>query len=163
MHMSSDTNLNYQVSVRLRYLKILFFLAIAVTGVIGFIWGFPGQLAEGRSSVPDIAGMSVNTDKPDRQIIRELLTLHPFGFDPAELTIPSGNFLLAVDNLSGQPVINLTLVEEKKSKLRDIKIESKNRDWREELDLKPGIYILSEASNPRWTCRITVTDARRVP
>ncbi|MBL8208016.1 MAG: hypothetical protein JNM09_27530 [Blastocatellia bacterium] len=100
-------------------------------------------------------------DQPDRLIVQELLTLRRSGFDPAELTIPSGNFLLAVDNLSGFAKAQLTLVEERKDKLKDIKFESRNRDWREEIDLKPGVYLLSELSHPEWVCRITVTDKVR--
>lgn len=100
-------------------------------------------------------------DQPDRLIVQELLTLRRSGFDPAELTIPSGNFLLAVDNLTDIPNIQLTLVEDKKNKLKDIKFESRNRDWREEIDLKPGVYLLSEISHPEWVCRITVTDKVR--
>ena len=99
--------------------------------------------------------------KPDRSVVQELLTLRPSGFDPAEITIPNGNFMLAIDNLTYLPDLNLTLAEDKKGKLKEIKIESKNRDWREEIDLKPGVYTLSEANHPRWTCRITVTDQVR--
>ena len=67
----------------------------------------------------------------------------------------------ALDNLTDIPKLQLTLIEDKKDKLKDIKVESRNRDWREEIDLKPGIYLLSEISHPGWVCRITVTDRVR--
>ncbi|QQS46794.1 MAG: hypothetical protein IPM66_23385 [Acidobacteriota bacterium] len=77
------------------------------------------------------------------------------------MVIPSGNFMLAVDNLTGIPDIALTLVEDKKSKVKDLGFTEMKRDWREELEMKPGVYILSEVSHPEWICRITVTDKVR--
>lgn len=102
-----------------------------------------------------------SVEKPDRVVVQELLTLRRSGFDPSELVIPSGNFMLAVDNLTGIPDIALTLVEDKKSKIKDLGFTEMKRDWREELEMKPGVYILSEVSHPEWICRITVTDKIR--
>lgn len=102
-----------------------------------------------------------SVEKPDRVVVQELLTLRRSGFDPSELVIPSGNFMLAVDNLTGIPDIALTLVEDKKSKIKDLGFTEMKRDWREELEMKPGVYILSEVSHPKWICRITVTDKIR--
>lgn len=102
-----------------------------------------------------------SVEKPDRAVVQELLTLRRSGFDPSELVIPSGNFMLAVDNLTGIPDIALTLAEDKKSKIKDLGFTEMKRDWREELEMKPGVYILSEVSHPEWICRITVTDKVR--
>ena len=149
----------------LRHLKKSSFLAlcfVSLVGIVGFgsvyqhwfratkAMTLPGQQRQSEASVT-----------PDRLIVQELLTLRRTGFDPPALTIPSGNFLLAVDNLSDFAKAQLTLVEERKDKLKDIKFESHNRDWREEIDLKPGVYLLSEISHPEWVCRITVTDKVR--
>lgn len=148
---------------KLTKLQFIAFCLLALLGLSAFAFSWSDWLSKtpGR---PAAAVAAVQTGPPEVYsglLVQELLTLRPTGFDPAEITIPSGNFLLAVDNLSGIATINLALAEEKKDKLKDIKIESKNRDWREVINLKTGVYLLSETSNPRWTCRITVTDKVR--
>lgn len=146
---------------KLTSLQFVAFGLMALLGLSAFAFSWSDWLAK---SVPAVAVTAVQSGPPEvitGPLIQELITLRPTGFDPAEITIPSGNFLLAIDNLSDVPNITLTLVEEKKNKLKDIKFESRNRDWREPINLKTGVYILSEISNPSWTCRITVTDKVR--
>lgn len=127
-------------------------LALAVVGL-------GGRLAQ--SSISASSSAAQTPAQTDRLVVQELLTLRRSGFDPAELTIPSGNFMLAVDNLTDIPDIALTLSVEKKNKIKEVSFTSRNRDWRGEIDLQPGVYVLSEASHPEWTCRITVTDKVR--
>ena len=147
---------------KLSKLNLLALCIVALLGIATFGFGFRDWFSRpapaALTPIAQVKGAAAEISVP---IVQELLTLRPTGFDPAELTIPSGNFQLSVDNLTGISTINLALAEEKKNKLKDIKIESRNRDWREEFDLKTGVYILSETSNPRWTCRITVTDKVR--
>lgn len=139
----------------------LCFIAIPAIAVLGF--GMNNWFKIGSPVRATYLGIkpAAAADQTARRVVQELLTLRRSGFDPAELTIPSGNFLLAIDNLSGVPDVQLTLAEEKKNKLKDIKFASRNRDGREEIDLKTGVYILSAPLHPAWTCRITVTDQTR--
>jgi hypothetical protein len=135
---------------------------VAIVGLAGFAAGYQHWFRATKAlSRPQPARQAEAAVTPDRLVVQELITLRRTGFDPAQLTIPTGNFLLAIDNLSGFAKAQLTLVEERKDKLKDIKFESRNRDWREEIDLKPGVYLLSEISHPEWVCRITVTDKVR--
>lgn len=146
---------------KLSKLNLIALCVVAMIGIATFGFGFRDWFrAATVIAPPPQSKLAAATDGPV-PIVQELLTLRPTGFDPAEIIIPSGNFQLSVDNLTGISSISLTLTEERKDKLKDIKIDSKNRDWREEINLKTGVYILSEASNPRWTCRITVTDKVR--
>ena len=148
---------------KLTKLQFIAFGVLALLGLSAFAFSWRDWFVKS-SSKPAAAVTAVQTGPPEVYsglLVQELLTLRSTGFDPSEITIPSGNFILSVDNLSGIATINLALAEEKKDKFKDIKIESKNRDWREVINLKTGVYILSEASNPRWTCRITVTDKVR--
>ena len=142
---------------KLTKLNLIALCVVALIGIVTFGFGFRDWFNR-TAPTAQVKGAAADVSVP---LVQELLTLRPTGFDPAELTIPSGNFQLAVDNLTGLSSISLTLTEERKDKLKDIKIDSKNRDWREEINLKTGVYILSEASNPKWTCRITVTDKVR--
>lgn len=148
---------------KLTKLQFIAFCLMALLGLSAFAFSWSDWFAKSTSK-PANALAAVQTGPPEvitGPLIQELITLRPTGFDPAELTIPSGTFLLAIDNLSDIPNITLTLVEDKKNKIKDIKFESRNRDWREPINLKTGVYILSEISNPSWTCRITVTDKVR--
>ena len=146
---------------KLSKLNLLALCIVALLGIATFGFSFRDWFRAAKVVTPSQQSkLAAATDVPV-PLVQELLTLRPTGFDPADLTIPSGNFQLSVDNLTGIPALNLALAEEKKNKLKDIRIDSHNRDWREEFDLKTGVYILSETSNPRWTCRITVTDKVR--
>ena len=146
---------------KLSKLNLLALCIVALLGIATFGFSFRDWFRAAKVVTPSQQSkLAAATDVPV-PIVQELLTLGPTGFDPAALTIPTGNFLLSIDNLTRLPDINIALVEEKKNKLKDIKIESHNRDWREEIDLKPGVYILSEVSNPKWTCRLSVTDKVR--
>ena len=149
---------------KLTKLQFIAFGLMALVGLSTFAFSWRDWVSKSTSKAAVVAVAAVQTGPPEVYsglLVQELLTLRPTGFDPAEITIPSGNFIFSIDNLSGLDTVNLTLAEEKKNKLKDIKIESKNRDWREVINLKTGVYILSETSNPSWTCRITVTDKVR--
>jgi hypothetical protein len=150
----------------MRKLTKLQFVAFGLMALLGlsafaFSWSDWFRKSNSNSAVTLTAVQAGPPEVITGPLFQELLTLRPTGFDPAEITIPTGTFLLAIDNLSDNPNITLALVEEKKNKLKDIKFESRNRDWREPINLKPGVYILSEISNPRWTCHITVNDKVR--
>jgi hypothetical protein len=87
----------------------------------------------------------------------ELITARPGGFEPKEITRPSGPFLLLVDNRSGIPDLILQLDHQAGSRLRAVRVAKHKLDWQEKFDLAPGTYILTEANNPDWSCRITIT------
>lgn len=87
----------------------------------------------------------------------ELITVQPGGFEPKEITRPAGPFLLLVDNRSGIPDLALQLDHEAGNRLRAVRVARHKLDWQEKFDLAPGTYTLTEASNPGWACRITIT------
>ncbi|MFN0113008.1 MAG: hypothetical protein ACKVZH_29460 [Blastocatellia bacterium] len=90
-------------------------------------------------------------------IARELVTIHPFGFEPAELTSPSSRFLLDVQNRSGLREVVLRLDRETGARLRQERVPRAKLDWRTVIDLPPGSYLLTEEKHPAWVCRITIT------
>ena len=95
--------------------------------------------------------------RPIADIESELITITPHGFEPREITRPQGRFLLMVDNRSGLDGIALRLDHESGNRLREARERREELDWSDELDLKPGHYVLSEANHPGWVCKITVT------
>jgi hypothetical protein len=97
---------------------------------------------------------------PEPLIVEEL-TLRPSGFYPFEIQRPEGKFLLAINNRAGLQEMNITISREigsdVKEKLKDVKVDKKYLDWNDVLNLQPGDYVVTEASNPKWVCRIIVT------
>lgn len=96
---------------------------------------------------------------PGARLEAERVTLRATGFEPAEINRPAGRFLLALNDRSGLAGITLTVVDGSgrrvyTSRLRD---NPRKHEWRQVVNLPPGRYVLSEASHPEWTCRITLT------
>ncbi|MDQ3802235.1 MAG: hypothetical protein M3416_00030 [Acidobacteriota bacterium] len=88
-----------------------------------------------------------------------VFALLPTGFDPAEVTLPQGRYLLAVENRTGLvEEIELRLHRENSDKLREKRVPKGKRAWKEVIDLLPGRYVVSEAGHPDWVCHITITD-----
>ena len=87
----------------------------------------------------------------------ELISVHPYGFEPKEITRPKGRFLLEVDDHSGLKSIAPRLTRVTGPKLRDFDMKREEPAWSEEMDLGPGRYVLSEANHPGWTCYINIT------
>jgi hypothetical protein len=88
----------------------------------------------------------------------ERITIRPTGFDPAALTLRGGRFLLAVDNRSGLEEVALAVTSEHGSRVREARVHRNRLDWRQQVNLPPGRYTLTEADHPTWVCDITVTD-----
>ena len=79
------------------------------------------------------------------------------GFDPAEVTQPRGTFFLMVENETGLEELALRLDRETGSRIHQVDVPRKKRDWAEGFDLPPGRYFLTEANHPKWSCTITIT------
>lgn len=106
------------------------------------------------SRVRDVAG--------DRNSLRErvegeIVAVTPHGFEPREITRPHKHFALVIENRSGLDAIDLALERENGNRVREVRIVREKKNWSAGLDLEPGRYVLLEASNPSWMCRITVT------
>jgi hypothetical protein len=85
----------------------------------------------------------------------ELITIREWGCEPQQINRPVGPFMLVVQNQSGLPEIDLSLVEESgrpRHKLPD----ANALRWKQRLELPPGAYSIKEASHPDWQCQITI-------
>jgi hypothetical protein len=83
--------------------------------------------------------------------------LYRNGFEPREITRSKGHFILVVLNRCGLSELSLRLDREAGTRLREASFSREKREWTDVVNLPPGNYILSEASNPDWTCKITIT------
>ena len=109
---------------KLTKLQFVAFCLMALLGLSAFAFSWSDWFAKSTNKSAAVAVAAIQVGPPEVYsglLVQELLTLRPTGFDPAEITIPSGNFIFSIDNLSGLATVNLTLVEEKKNKLKDLK------------------------------------------
>lgn len=86
------------------------------------------------------------------------VTIRPTGFDPAEVTLPRGRFMLAVDNRTGLNELTFRLVREGGGRLHEVRMTREQLAWRKVVDPPPGGYLLTEVNHPGWVCRISVAD-----
>jgi hypothetical protein len=112
-----------------------------------------------QSAAPEFQVEPKNKDVPT--VESEVISLTQFGFEPKEITRPKGPFSLIVNNRIGLKEVNLRLDRDLgngvKEKQKEKNVKNDVLDWQEFLDLNPGTYILSEASNPRLICTLTIT------
>lgn len=87
----------------------------------------------------------------------ELISVHPHGFQPREITRAKGRFLLELDDHSGLKTLALRITSVSGPSLRDVAMKHEEPSWSEEMDLAPGRYVVSEAAHPGWTCYINIT------
>jgi hypothetical protein len=86
-----------------------------------------------------------------------LLVLRPTGFEPSEVTLPKGTYLLVVQNRTGLRGFALQLDRVGGGRLHEVRLPERKLDWNGEFDLTPGDYVLREADHPDWNCRLIIT------
>lgn len=108
-------------------------------------------------AVPAPESQPVAQSTPDGlRVLR--ITIRPTGFDPAELTLPHGRFILAVDNRTGLRNLTFRLDREGAGRLREVRMPREQLSYREVIEPAPGVYLMTEADHPAWVCRISVAD-----
>jgi len=96
-------------------------------------------------------------DEAPRDARAEVFTLTPTGFEPAEVTLPAGDYLLVFNNRTGLDEFELRLDREGHGTVRQKRPPHRKRVLREMLKLTPGSYVVTETSHPEWSLRLTVT------
>jgi hypothetical protein len=84
-----------------------------------------------------------------------LFEVRPFGFNPSELTVPAGRYLIVLSNRTGRSDLAFRLDREGNGRVSESR--PNRRDWKQQVQLLPGNYTLTEANNPSWRCSIQVT------
>jgi hypothetical protein len=85
-----------------------------------------------------------------------LLSLRPEGFEPGELQLTAGEYLLIVRNRTGLSEIKVRLQSEAGERMGEATVRARQRDWKQRLRLAPGVYLLTATDHPDWICRIVV-------
>lgn len=135
--------------LKLRFQRLRLFFALLLL----LVWGvlilahFKRTPSEAATVVQD----------PQAPVQAELITVTPTGFEPAELTRPKGQFLLAIDNQSGLDEVGFYFERETGARLNIPLTRRGKLAWREIVNLTPGTYILRSTNDESWRCRLTIT------
>jgi len=112
------------------------------------------------SNKPSLAGgaATVGQGNPNRSQVEMLsVTLRAGGFVPREITRPSGEYILAIGNLSDVPDLTLWMGRENGEKTHEAKASRRKPYWRQQVSLTPGTYLIGAEGHLEWLCRINVT------
>jgi hypothetical protein len=106
-------------------------------------------------------GGVVTSAQSTEEVESELITLRPFGFEPAEINRPAGEVVFVINNRSHLREVSFTLsrVQDNRStqKVKDIVLKRGQVNWLDRFNLPSGDYVLSVAGHPEWNCAITLT------
>jgi hypothetical protein len=140
-------------------LLLIILIAITVLTVSAWAWLLPTAKDEtpATNAQTTAAAPVSQRDAKQERVETELITIRSTGFEPHEITRPEGRVFFEVDNRSGLPEINLRLSSEHGNRLHQARVRREQLDWHQELDLRPGRYVLTEANHTDWVCRITIT------
>jgi hypothetical protein len=86
----------------------------------------------------------------------ERVTLREWGFEPKEIKREPGPFFLILQNQSGLPEVELTLVSESGNQHRRFPDTRNALQFRQRIELPPGTYFIKESGHPDWQCQITI-------
>ena len=136
--------------------KILFTLATA-TVLLLFIAFATTIIRSGNSDASLLRNEKPGPEwsQPKPQVISLRITRN--GFEPASLTVPAGEYTLAVHNRTEMRSLQLSLDREAGPRLKEVRMDLEKLNWRGKTVFTPGRYTLSATEDPRWTCQITVT------
>lgn len=84
------------------------------------------------------------------------LEVTPSGFESTEIIAPRGKFLILLQNRTGRRDLNFWLARENQERVAAS--ESQKRDWKAQVQLTPGTYIIGETNHPEWRYTIRVTN-----
>jgi hypothetical protein len=102
--------------------------------------------------------LAAPTSPTNEAILVVRITIRPTGFDPSEVVLPRGRFVLAIDNRSGLSDLTFRLDREAGGRVREARMPREQLGWRSVIDPPPGLYVLTAAEHPEWACRIQVTN-----
>jgi hypothetical protein len=157
LHPSSPTFSRRFRSISIPLLIVALILIIGLTAS-AWVWLAPATKAElPTTNAQTIPHPVSERDIKQERVETELITIRSSGFEPVEITRPKGRVFFEVDNRSGLSEINLLLDSEHGNRLHQARVRREQLDWHQELDLRPGRYLLTEANHPDWVCQITIT------
>jgi hypothetical protein len=132
-------------------LSVVMTIALSISAVVSIATARPSDSAVNKQTNP--AEPPVAIQEP-RDLTALVFAVRPTGFDPDELTISSGRYLIVVQNRSRLRDLTFRFDRENGERLHEVRPQGLN--WKRQFELQPGKYVLSEASHPEWHCVIHV-------
>lgn len=110
------------------------------------------QKASKGSASAEILGTALQGNGPEAKAL--LIAVQPDGFEPAEMDVEEGRYLLVVQNRSGLSDIVVRLEAQDGKKVQEG--HTQRQQWRKRFDLKKGTYRLTVENYPEWSCVLHV-------
>lgn len=124
--------------------RLFAFISVTALFLFGVVAAVSQEYGQGNPNNPRIEG--------------EVIVVRPWGFDPTSITRPKGSFILMVDNRSGLVDLDLRLDKATGNHIKGAHAtDHRQHDWVDLFDLEPGDYLLTEATHPKWVCKIAIT------
>jgi hypothetical protein len=162
------SNLTKSVSLlsrlRSKRVSLPILLVAALLVIIGFTataWALLSTAAKATppalSTTAEITVPAITQDSfGGARLEAEVIIITPTGFEPTEITRPTGRFLLAIQDRSGFAEITLRVSRESDGAQFLVPTRKKHRAWRDVINPPSGRYLLTEANHPEWRCLITI-------
>jgi hypothetical protein len=150
----------YKRSTDLRVLLLICLLVIGGVAASAKAWSrFYSPVPINVATSPSFPAINLTNGliPQSNSLPRELITIRPTGFEPAEISRPPGRFLLAINNKSGLDEVVLRIQREGGSRQHEVRIRQENFRWRVAATLSSGRYILTAPEHPDWRCIIIIT------
>lgn len=135
--------------------KIMVALITAIAVIVIVMTLVRGRTVNGPDSSTQITATPDSLRSADRVEV-VIVTVLPTGFEPNEIKRGPGIFILAVDNRSNLPHLNLRLEDESGMVRHEQRIHGGKLDSRQPLDLPTGRYLLKATNQKGWVCRIEI-------
>jgi len=113
--------------------------------------------AAAAAPIPLTAAARPQEDEGGEKVKAVVFNLRPEGFEPAEVMLAAGEYLLVFNNRTGLDEFALRMEREGHGTMREAHPHKLKREWRQLLRLTPGTYVVTELNHPEWTLRVTVT------
>jgi hypothetical protein len=84
------------------------------------------------------------------------LQVNPSGFEPGEAIVPQGRFLILLQNRTGRRDLTFWIARENRERVAESVPE--RRDWKAQVRLGPGTYVIGETNHPEWQFTLRVTN-----
>jgi len=84
------------------------------------------------------------------------LEVTPSGFESGETIARRGKFLILLQNRTGRRDLNFWLARENEGRVAES--DAQRRDWKAQVQLNPGTYVIGETNHPEWKYTIRVTN-----
>ncbi len=141
--------------------KLILSAALGIAATIAVALPLIGR-GRNPSSLPENFTTAKSTTKEEARIATEdeprvlSFEVTPAGFEPSETIAPRGRFLILLQNRTGRRDLEFWLARENRERLA--RSEPQKRDWKAQVQLSPGTYIIGETNHPEWKAIIRITN-----